>query len=207
MKIYGDNLSAIQEKAYEVEKVVKQIPRAAGVSPSRVQGKPYLNVKVDRKALARYNLSARDVLDAVEVAIGGKNVSVTIEGRVGFPIQVRLERGERDDIEKIGRILIASRGPMGGGATAPAGGGMGGGMAGGVRPAANSMSAGGDSQPLTYIPLAMVAKITREVGANEIASENGRLRAYVQSNVQDRDLGGFVNEVEQSLKKSLIGAT
>ena len=203
VKIYGDNLSAIQEKAYEVEKVVKQIPGAAGVSPSRVQGKPYLNVKVDRKALARYNLSARDVLDAVEVAVGGKNVSVTIEGRERFPIQVRLERGERDDIEKIGRILIASRGPMGGSASASAGGGggMSGGMAGGVRPAVNTMSAGGDSQPLTYIPLAMVAKITREVGANEIASENGRLRAYVQSNVQDRDLGGFVNEVEQSLKK------
>jgi copper/silver efflux system protein len=202
VKIYGDNLSAIQEKAYEVEKVVKQIPGAAGVSPSRVQGKPYLNVKVDRKALARYNLSARDVLDAVEVAIGGKNVSVTIEGRERFPIQVRLERGERDDIEKIGRILIASRGPMGGGATATAGGGgMGGGMAGAVRPAVNTMSAGGDSQPLTYIPLAMVAKITREVGANEIASENGRLRSYVQANVQDRDLGGFVNEVEQALKK------
>ena len=202
VKIYGDNLSAIQEKAFEVEKVVKQIPGASGVSPSRVQGKPYLNVKVDRKALARYNLSARDVLDAVEVAIGGKNVSVTIEGRERFPIQVRLERGERDDIEKIGRILIASRGPMGGGASASAGGGgMGSGMAGAVRPAANSMSAGGDSQPLTYIPLAMVAKITREVGANEIASENGRLRAYVQANVQDRDLGGFVNEVEQSLKK------
>jgi Cu(I)/Ag(I) efflux system membrane protein CusA/SilA len=202
VKIYGDNLNAIQEKAYEVEKVVKQIPGAAGVSPSRVQGKPYLNVKVDRKALARYNLSARDVLDAVEVAIGGKNVSVTIEGRERFPIQVRLERGERDDIEKIGRILIASRGPMGGGASASAGGGgMGGGMAGAVRPAVNAMSAGNDSQPLTYIPLAMVAKITREVGANEIASENGRLRAYVQSNVQDRDLGGFVNEVEQALKK------
>ena len=201
VKIYGDNLNAIQEKAYEVERVVKQIPGAAGVSPSRVQGKPYLNVKVDRKALARYNLSARDVLDAVEVAIGGKNVSVTIEGRERFPIQVRLERGERDDIEKIGRILIASRGPMGGASASAGGGGMGGGMAGAVRPAANSMSAGGDSQPLTYIPLAMVAKITREVGANEIASENGRLRAYVQSNVQDRDLGGFVNEVEQALKK------
>ncbi len=201
VKIYGDNLTAIQDKAYEVEKVVKQIPGAAGVSPSRVQGKPYLNVKVDRKALARYNLSARDVLDAVEVAIGGKNVSVTIEGRERFPIQVRLERGERDDIEKIGRILIASRGPMGGASASTGGGGMGGGMAGAVRPAANTMSASGDSQPLTYIPLAMVAKITREVGANEIASENGRLRAYVQSNVQDRDLGGFVNEVEQSLKQ------
>ena len=76
-----------------------------------------------------------------------------------------------------------------------------GGMAGAVRPAVLNMSAGADNQPLTYIPLAMVAKITREVGANEIASENGRLRAYVQSNVQDRDLGGFVNEVEQALKK------
>jgi copper/silver efflux system protein len=201
VKIYGDKLDAIQQKAYEVETVVKKIPGAAGVSPSRVQGKPYLNVKVDRKALARYNLSARDVLDAVEVAIGGKNVSVTIEGRERFPIQVRLERGERDDIEKIGRILIASRGPMGGSAMTSASGGMGGGAMGATRPVANTMNAGSDSQPLTYIPLAMVAKITREVGANEIASENGRLRAYVQSNVQDRDLGGFVNEVEQALKK------
>jgi Cu(I)/Ag(I) efflux system membrane protein CusA/SilA len=46
----------------------------------------------------------------------------------------------------------------------------------------------------------MVAKITREVGANEIASENGRLRAYVQANVQDRDLGGFVDDIEQALR-------
>ena len=205
VKIFGDNLDAIQRKAYEVEKVIKQIPGAAGVSPSRVQGKPYLNVKVDRKALARYNLNVRDVLDAVEVAIGGKNVSITIEGRERFPIQVRLERGERDDIEKIGRILIAARSSMGGGASpgpGPGGGTGGtGGMAGAVRPAGLNISAAPESQSLTYIPLAMVAKITREIGANEIASENGRLRAYVQSNVQDRDLGGFVNEAEQALRK------
>src|SRR5688572_7372705 len=81
IKIFGDKIDEIQTKAYEIENIVKQIPGAAGVSASRVQGKPYLNVKVDRKALARYNLNARDVLDAVEVAIGGKNVSVTIEGR------------------------------------------------------------------------------------------------------------------------------
>jgi Cu(I)/Ag(I) efflux system membrane protein CusA/SilA len=68
-------------------------------------------------------------------------------------------------------------------------------MGGAARPAMNSAE-----QPPAYIPLGMVAKITREVGANEIASENGKLRAYVQSNVQDRDLGGFVAEVEQKLK-------
>jgi len=117
------------------------------------------------------------VLDAVEVAIGGKNVSVTIEGRERYPIQVRLERGERDDIEKIGRILIATKGT-----------GM-------------SSSENKSEKEGAYIPLAMVATITREIGANEIASENGRLRAYVQANVQDRDLGGFVNDVEASLHK------
>ncbi len=202
VKIYGDNLDALQQKAFEVEAVVKQIPGAAGVSPSRVQGKPYLNVKVDRRAMARYGLSARDVLDAVEVAIGGKNVSVTIEGRERYPIQVRLERGERDDIEKIGRILIATKSGMSGGAPASSSGAVtGGGMGGGGAGAATSAASASASPAAAYIPLAMVATITREVGANEIASENGRLRAYVQANVQDRDLGGFVNEVESALKK------
>jgi Cu(I)/Ag(I) efflux system membrane protein CusA/SilA len=193
IKIYGDNLDAIQRKAYEIEHLVRQIPGAAGVSPSRVQGKPYLNVKVDRKALARYNLNARDVLDAIEVAVGGKNVGVTIEGRERYPIQVRLERSERDDIEKIGRILIASPKPAAMGAnprttTASAGAAMG----------AGARNQRFNDSP--YIPLSMVAKITRDIGANEIASDNGRLRAYVQANVQDRDLGGFVNEIEQKLK-------
>ncbi len=179
VKIYGDSLDKIQRKAYEVEAVIKRIEGAAGVSPSRVQGKPYLNVKVDRRAMARYGLSARDVLDAVEVAIGGKNVGVTIEGRERYPIQIRIQRSERDDLEELGRILIATKPGM----TPPA-------------PTAGAMSASSDA---TYIPLGMVAKLTREVGANEISSENGKLRAYVQANVQDRDLGGFVADVEKAL--------
>jgi Cu(I)/Ag(I) efflux system membrane protein CusA/SilA len=174
IKIYGNNLDQIQRKAFEVEKVVNSIPGAAGVSASRVQGKPYLNIKVDRDAMARYGLSAKDVLDAVEISIGGKNVSTTIEGRERFPIQIRVQRSERDDIEELGRILIAAKSGM------------------------NPVSAGSPMVP--FIPLGMVAKITREIGANEIASENGLLRSYVQANVQDRDLGGFVQDVEQKLR-------
>jgi copper/silver efflux system protein len=181
VKIYGTNLDAIQRKAFEVERLVNTIPGAAGVSASRVQGKPYLNIKVDREAMARYGLSAKDVLDAVEISIGGMNVSTTIEGRQRFPIQIRVERSERDDIDELGRILIAARPGM----NAPPAGGMAG--------------AGGEAT-VPYIPLGMVAKITRETGANEIASENGLLRSYVQANVQDRDLGGFVQEVESKLK-------
>jgi Cu(I)/Ag(I) efflux system membrane protein CusA/SilA len=177
VKIYGDDLDTIERKAFEIEKLINEVPGAAGVSPSRVQGKPYLNIEVDRVAMARYGLSAKDVLDAVEVSIGGKNVSTTIEGRQRFPIQIRVERGERDDIEKLSRILIAGRSDMG-----PIG------------------RIGPMSENSAYIPLGMVAKITRSIGANEIASENGKLRSYVQANVQDRDLGGFVEEIESKLK-------
>jgi len=202
VKIYGDNLDKIQRKAFEVEALIRGIDGASGVSPSRVQGKPYLNIEVNREAMARYGLSAKDVLDAVEVAIGGKNVSTTIEGRQRFPIQIRVQRSERDDIEKLSRILVAAKAGMTAGAAQPAGGGTAGGMAGGGgSPAAPAMAGTPGTEAIPYIPLGMVAKITRDVGANEIASENGLLRSYVQANVQDRDLGGFVQEVEQKLQK------
>jgi Cu(I)/Ag(I) efflux system membrane protein CusA/SilA len=197
IKIYGDNLDEIQRKAFEIEKLVNSIPGADGVSPSRVQGKPYLNIEVDRRAMARYGLSAKDVLDAVEISIGGKNVSTTIEGRERFPIQIRVQRSERDDIEDLSRILVAAKPGMSAPQGGASGGGMGG-MGGGAPTAAAAGEVGG--QP-TYIPLGMVAKITRDVGANEIASENGMLRSFVQANVRDRDLGGFVQEVEEKLEK------
>jgi len=162
VKIFGDDLSAVQRKAYEVEKIVKEIDGATGVSPSRVQGKPYLNVEVDRRAIARYGISTRDVMDAVEIGLGGKNVTTTIEGRERYPVQIRFQRDERDDLETIGRALVSSS----------------------------------SSPP---VPLAMVAKITRETGANEIASENGRLRSYVQTNVEGRDLSSFVEELNHRL--------
>ena len=199
IKIYGDNLDKIQHKAFEIEKIVRGISGATGVSASRVQGKPYLNIKVDRQAMARYGLSAKDVLDAVEISIGGKNVSTTIEGRERYPIQIRVQRSERDDIEKLSRILVAARPGMSAAPAAPAGG-MAGGMGGGKSAPAAQPSNGGATETIPYIPLGMVAKITREIGANEIASENGLLRSFVQANVQDRDLGGFVEEVEQKLK-------
>ncbi len=166
IKILGDNLDELQKKAFEVERVVSRIPGAIGVAPSRVQGKPYLEVHVDRVAMARYGLRAEDVLNVVEVGLGGKNVTTTIEGRQRFPIQVRLERDERDDLERIGSVLVAT----------PSG---------------------------KYIPLGQVAEIKRVTGPSEIASENGRLRVFVQANVHDRDLGGFVKETMERIQQEI----
>src|SRR5438094_809637 len=70
VKILGDNLDELQRKAFEVERVVRQVAGAVGVAPSRVQGKPYLDVAVDRVAMARYGLRAQDVLDVVEAGLG-----------------------------------------------------------------------------------------------------------------------------------------
>lgn len=167
VKLLGDDLDALQAKAFEVQRLVETVPGAVGVAPSRVQGKPYLEIEIDRPAAARFGLSAATVLDAVEAGLGGKNVTTTIEGRQRFPIQVRLQRSEREDLERLGEVLVAS----------PSG---------------------------KQIPLGQVAKIRRVTGPNEIASENGRLRVFVQANVQDRDLGSFVEEVKRRVTAEIV---
>ncbi len=108
VKLLGENLDQLQQLAFDVERIVRTVPGATGVAPLRVQGKPYVEIEVDREAAARFGLRVQQVLDAVEVGIGGKNVTTTIEGRQRFPIQVRLERDQRDDIERLGDILVAT---------------------------------------------------------------------------------------------------
>lgn len=166
VKIFGDNLDALQRKAFEVAAVVEKIPGASGVAPSRVQGKPYLEITVDRAALARYGLSAEDVLTVAETGLGGKTATTVIQGRERWPVQVRLERADRDDLDRLGAIPVAT----------PAG---------------------------SYVPLGQVATIQRVVGPSEIASENGRLRTFVQANVTGRDLGSFVDEVRKRVASSV----
>ncbi len=166
VKVLGDNLDALQRKAFEIERVVRSVPGAVGVAPSRVQAKPYLEIQVDRRAMARFGLTARDVLEVVEAGLGGVNVTTTIEGRERFPIQVRLDRSERSDLERLRDVLI----------TTPAG---------------------------PTIPLGQVATLQRVIGPSEIASENGRLRLFVQANVQDRDLGGFVDDIKERVRREV----
>jgi len=172
VKILGGSLDELQKKAFEVERIVRQVPGAAGVAPSRVQGKPYLEVEVNRVAMARFGLRAQDVLDAVETGLGGKVMSTTyqaaerVDPRERTGIQVRLQRDERDDLERLGDVLVAAPGGK-------------------------------------HIPLGQLATIRRATGPSEIASENGRLRVFVQANVQDRDLTSFVEDVKRRVEKEI----
>ena len=172
IKIFGNDIDSLQEKAFEVEQVVNKIAGATGVAPSRIQGKPYLEINVDRTAAARYGLSVEDVLAVAETGIGGRTATTTIQGRERWPVQVRFDRADREDLDRLAALPVAI-------------------------PESNPAPAGVGTMGMRYIPLGQVASIQRVVGPNEIASENGRLRVFVQANVQGRDLGGFVDEAKE----------
>ncbi len=80
VKIFGDNLDALQQKAFEVERVIQQIQGATGVAPSRVQGKPYLEITVRRDELGRYGLRVDDLFRYVEAGLGGVTVGTHAQG-------------------------------------------------------------------------------------------------------------------------------
>lgn len=106
VKILGEDLDVLQQVAYDVERIVRETPGAIGVAPSRVQAKPYLEVVPDRFKIAQFDLTMQDVMTYVETGIGGLNVGTTIEGRERFPIQLRLQGDERNDMERLSDIPI-----------------------------------------------------------------------------------------------------
>ena len=108
IKIKGPDLDTIEKVGFEIEKMLKETP---GVEPStviadRIIGKPYLEIVPDRNSLARYGISIEQFQRVVEVAIGGVQVTTTVEGRYRFPVRVRYLRELRSQIETLGRILV-----------------------------------------------------------------------------------------------------
>ena len=84
----------------------------ATVFADRIVGKPYLEIEIDREAIARYGVNIRAVQDVIETAVGGQLITTTVEGRQRYPVRVRYQRELRDTIESLGRILVAGSGEM-----------------------------------------------------------------------------------------------
>ena len=110
VKIYGPDLQTIETVALQVEKQLKQVPsiKAEAVLADRIVGKPYLEINIDRDAIARYGIKITMVQDVIEVAVGGKTITQTVEGRERYPVRVRYQRELRDSIEGIENILVAA---------------------------------------------------------------------------------------------------
>ena len=112
IKIKGPALETIEAVGLQIEQFLKEIPSVepAAVIADRIVGKPYLEIIPDRKALARYGVPMRAFQDVVEVAIGGKKITTTVEGRERFGVRVRYQRELRDQIETMEKILVPAKG-------------------------------------------------------------------------------------------------
>ncbi len=108
IKVKGPNLETIETVSLEIESLLKDVPgvKSETVFADRIVGKPYLEIEIDREAIARYGLHIRQVQDMIEIGIGGKRLTTTVEGRERYPVRVRYARELREDFEDLERLLV-----------------------------------------------------------------------------------------------------
>ena len=106
IKVMGNDLEILSRIGQEIEAVVREIPGTLSAFSERVVGGNYLDFEIDRNAVARYGLTVGDVQDTIQSAIGGMNISQTVEGLERYPINIRYARDYRNDLQSLGRVLI-----------------------------------------------------------------------------------------------------
>lgn len=180
VKVYGDDFDQLTALGKQAESILEGVPGAADVKMEQVTGLPLLTITPDRAAISRFGLNVATVQAKIEAALGGKVVGKVFEGDRRFDIVVRLPEDIRTDLDSLGRLPIPLPGAFD-----------------------DSDHKGGSSimrtaamQGASYVPLSEVAEFEIAPGPNQISRENGKRRVVVTSNVRDRDLGSFVNEVE-----------
>src|SRR5689334_14715107 len=108
IKIFGHDLKSLEEVSRRIAEVVKTVPGAVDVYPEQISGAPYVDIKINRTAAARYGIDVGTIEDAIEKGIGETNLTVTIEGRRRFPVRVRYAPQFRGSPAAIGEIPILS---------------------------------------------------------------------------------------------------
>ena len=106
IKVFGSDLKEIEGIGKRLEQIVQQIPGTRSAYGERVAGGYFVDFELKRREIARYGLTIKDVQEVIMAAIGGENVSTTVEGRERYPINVRYPRELRDDPDKLARTLV-----------------------------------------------------------------------------------------------------
>ena len=108
VKIFGNDLKTLEETSRRVAEVLKTVPGAADVYPEQIGGAPYVDIKINRTAAARYGINVGTIQDAIEKGVGETNLTVTIEGRRRFPVRVRYAPEFRTSAAALGQIPVTS---------------------------------------------------------------------------------------------------
>ncbi|WP_318461535.1 efflux RND transporter permease subunit [Photobacterium leiognathi] len=166
IKIAGPDLQVIEKIGAELEPILNNITGTASVYAERVAGGRYITVDIKRRQAARYGLSVKDIQQVISTAVGGMNVSESVEGLERYPINVRYPQSYRDSVTKLQNLPLVT--PNG-----------------------------------ARIALADVADIRYEDGPPMIKTENARPNGWVFVDIDDRDLGSYVAEAQQTVAKQL----
>jgi copper/silver efflux system protein len=187
VKVFGPDLHEISRIAKAVEEAAAMVPGTRSAFAERAVSGYYLDVDIDRVAAARYGLNVQDIQMVLASAVGGMQVTQTVEGRERYGVRIRYPQELRDQPEKLAELLIpvTGRRPASGGDVTLAMAGMGGISGGG------GMAMGGGGA-VTQVPLAEVATIRRTSGPMMIKTEGAFPTAWVFLDVADRDIGGYV---------------
>lgn len=181
VKVFGDDLDTLVDVAEKVEAVARQVTGAADVKTEQATGLPLLTVVPDKAALARFGLNPGTLQATVATAVGGEVASQLFEGDRRFNIVVRLPEHIRVDPAALMDLPI----PLSDGANADR----------------SSLEPGWGTA--RTVPLREVATVENLLGPNQVNRENGKRRVVVTANVRDRDLGGFVTELQQRIAQEV----
>jgi Cu(I)/Ag(I) efflux system membrane protein CusA/SilA len=163
IKIAGPDLSVIQSIGQELERVLENVPGTASVYSERVAGGRYIKVDIQRDQAARYGLNIADIQQIVSTAIGGMNISESVEGLERYPIRLRYPQAYRDSVESIAMLpLVTANGQR--------------------------------------LALADVAEVYVEDGPPGIKSENARLNGWTFVDIQNVDVGTYVENAQQVVR-------
>ncbi|UCD18730.1 MAG: efflux RND transporter permease subunit [candidate division WOR-3 bacterium] len=108
IKVFGPDLGQIERIAEELERIVQNVEGAANVFAERIGNRPYYEIEIDRSRIARYGINLGMVQEVIAMAIGGMNVTQTVEGRERYPVRVRYMRELRDSPDAMNRIFISA---------------------------------------------------------------------------------------------------
>lgn len=176
IKVIGKDIAEIERIGLDIERRLRDIPGTRSVYAERVNTGYYLDIKVRREAAARYNLKVGDVLDIVQSAAGGLNLTTTVEGRERYPVNVRYARELRGDAASIGSLLV----PL---PYTPV-----------VSNPVSEVFRGS-----SMVPLSELADISVVNGPSVIKSDEGFPAAYIYIDYKGSDIQGYMDKAAEKI--------
>ena len=166
VKLFGDDMDFLGRKAEEIGAALRNIRGTADLVVERVGGQPYLTINIDRSKIARHGLNVSDVLNIIEISVGGKAATKFYEQNRAFDVAVRYPPENRSSVETIGNTLVPTRAGY-------------------------------------NVPLSQLAQIEVVQGPVQVSRENGLRRIGIEINIHDRDIGSYVAEARDAIRRKV----